>query len=67
MSTERLQYTNPRDLYCLRSKDKEKKTVDINILRKKLRDQTARVRINNYIFLSVVCLVVAISGFIASI
>ena len=65
MSTERLKHTNQRDLYFLRSK--KKKTVDINILRAKLRVQATREKINNYIFFSVICLFVAISGLFASI
>ena len=65
MSTGQLQNINQNDLGSLSIK--KNKTVDINILRAKLRVQATREKINNYIFFSVICLFVAISGLFASI
>jgi len=41
-------------------------TVDINVLKAKLRDEKIKERKGNYIFLGIVCGAVAVTGIIAS-
>ena len=64
MSTGQLQNINQNDLGSLSIK--KNKTVDINILRAKLRVQKNKERTSSYIILSLVCLIVTVTGLMAS-
>jgi hypothetical protein len=55
-------------IYLQESKEASlyKTTVDINVLRSKLKEAKKKERNGNYIFLGIVCSAVAITGVIAS-